>query len=283
MSGEDAASRQARTVIPATAEVRFRRVVMGGLPVAVLDRAETANLTVAAAISRRGSGRPCLFFTATNGQVISLCASNPELKQLFESADVVSADGMSVVFASRFGATPPLPERVATTDGFHDAARIAEKQGASFYLLGGSDIINQRAALRVREIYPRLNLAGRRHGYFRPDEEAAVLDAINAAAPDVLWVGFGAPREQHFVRRNLHRLTNVGVARTCGGLFDFIAGKNRRAPGWMQKAGFEWAFRISQEPMRLTWRYLTTNPHAAYWLLRSRAPASDGSIEAGAV
>lgn len=280
MRGESAASRDEQITIGPDGKVRFRRVVVGGLPVAVLDRKETARLTIAAAVSRRGMRRPCLFFTATNGQVVSLCASDPGVKRLFERADVISADGMSVVFASRLGATPTLPERVATTDGFHDAARIAQEAGASFYMLGGTEATNERAAKRVRELYPRLKLVGRRHGYFKPEDEASVVGEVDAAAPDVLWVGLGSPGEQRFVERNLDRLTSVGVARTCGGLFDFIAGNNRRAPRWMQKAGLEWVYRTWEEPARLSRRYATTNPHAAYWLLRSRAPTSDGAIEA---
>ena len=260
--------------------IRFPRVVVGGLPVAALDRERTARLTIAAALSRRGSGRRTLFFTTTNGQVVSLCASSAEVKALFQQADLISADGMSVVFASRFGSRPVLPERVATTDAFHDAARIAARVGATFYFFGAREEINRGAVERARQIYPELKIVGRRNGYFAPRDEAAIIDDINAAAPDVLWVGLGVPDQQSFILRNLDRLRSVGVAKSCGGLFDFLAGRNRRAPRWMQKAGIEWAFRIREEPGRLLWRYLRTNPHAAYWLLRSRGVASEGSIEA---
>jgi exopolysaccharide biosynthesis WecB/TagA/CpsF family protein len=129
-------------------------------------------------------------------------------------------------------------------------------------------------------MYPGARIVGRRHGYFEPGEEAGIVDAINAAAPDILWVGLGVPNQQRFILRNLNRLTSVGVAKSCGGLFDFLAGKNKRAPRWMQKAGLEWAFRIREEPRRLLMRYLTTNSHAAYWLVRARGIASEGVIEA---
>jgi N-acetylglucosaminyldiphosphoundecaprenol N-acetyl-beta-D-mannosaminyltransferase len=260
--------------------IRFPRVTIGGLPVAVLDRQQTARLTIGAALSRRGNGRPCLFFTTVNGQVVSLCASDPAVKGLFEKADLISPDGMSVVFASRFVPGPNLPERVATTDAFHDAAGLAVSLGARFFLFGGTEDVNRRAADRVRKIYPTLAIVGRRSGYFDAEEEPAIVDEINAAAPDVLWVGLGVPHQQRFVVRNLHRLTSVGVAKSCGGLFDFLAGKNRRAPRWMQKAGLEWAFRASQEPRRLLWRYLATNPHAAFsMLVRSGGPTGEGLVE----
>ena len=283
MSGNDAANRQDNIIVTGNGEIRFPRVIVGGLPVAVLDRQSTARLTISAALSRKGSGRPCAFFTTTNGQVVSLCASDPEVKRLFERADLISADGMSVVFASRLGSGLKLPERVATTDAFHDAARLARERGMGFYFLGGSEEVNVRAVERARELHPGLRIVGRRNGYFGQEEEEAIVDAINRAAPDVLWVGLGVPHQQRFVLRHLDRLTSVGVAKSCGGLFDFLAGKNRRAPRWMQRAGLEWAFRVWEEPGRLAARYLATNPHAAYWLVRARGAASEGAIEASMV
>jgi exopolysaccharide biosynthesis WecB/TagA/CpsF family protein len=258
-------------------------MVVGGLPVAVLDRQQTARLTISAALSRRRTQQPCLFFTTVNGQVVSLAASRPAVRRMFEAADLISADGMSVVLASRLGHAAGLPERVATTDAFHDAAQFACQLGASFYFFGGDEESNRLAVERVRAIYPRLAVVGRRSGYFDPRDESDIVDEINAAEPDVLWIGLGVPLQQEFIQRYLRRLTNVGVAKSCGGLFDFLSGRNRRAPQWMQKSGMEWAYRVMQEPARLGWRYLTTNPHAAYWLVRSRGPASDGTIAVDAV
>jgi exopolysaccharide biosynthesis WecB/TagA/CpsF family protein len=78
----------------------------------------------------------------------------------------------------------------------------------------------------------------------------------------------GAPRELAFAVRNRDLLTGVGLIKTSGGLFDFLSGRNRRAPAWMQAAGLEWLHRLALEPRRLFYRYLTTNPHALYVLLR---------------
>ncbi len=264
--------------------VTFQRVSIGGLPVAVLDRDQTARLTISAALARRGVERPCLFFTTANGQGISLCASNSNVRSLFQQADLISADGMSVVFASRVLSGPTLPERVATTDAFHDAALVAEKTGATFYLFGADEEVNAKATARARQLYPKLNIVGNRHGYFTPEEEPAIIDDINARAPDVLWIGLGVPHQQRFVCNNRRKLTSVGLAKTCGGLFDFLAGKNKRAPDWAQAAGLEWAFRASQEPTRLAWRYVKTNPHAAYFMLfRSGDFADEGFVDADVV
>lgn len=248
-------------------EVRFARVAIGGLPVAALDRAATADLTIRAALARRGTNQPCLFFTTVNGQVVSLCASRPDIKTLFYQADLISADGMSVVFASRLGSPVRLPERVATTDAFHDAARLARDADASFFFLGATEDVNVRSVTKARELYPGLRIVGRRNGYFQRHEESQIVDLINKAAPDILWVGLGVPQQQQFVLANRHRLTNVGVAKSCGGLFDFLAGRAKRAPHHMQMMGLEWLYRVWLEPKRLAWRYLTTNPHALYLLL----------------
>jgi N-acetylglucosaminyldiphosphoundecaprenol N-acetyl-beta-D-mannosaminyltransferase len=280
MSDMGAAKRNDEITIDDDGTIHFPRIIVGGLPVAALDRRETARLTISAALARRSGAGRCAFFTTTNGQVVSLCASNSEVKHLFEQASLISADGMSVVFASRLGPGRGLPERVATTDAFHDAAQLAEERGVTFYFFGGTEEVNARATERALTIYPRLKIVGRRHGYFRPEDETGIVDHINAAAPDILWVGLGVPNQQRFVLGNLHRLISVGVAKSCGGLFDFLAGRNKRAPWWMQQAGLEWAFRAWQEPGRLAARYLTTNPHAAYWLLRERGVASEGVIEA---
>jgi exopolysaccharide biosynthesis WecB/TagA/CpsF family protein len=242
----------------------FATVRVGGLPIAVMNRRQTALYTVDRAMSGKGQDRQCLLHTTANGQVISLCASRPDVRRLFDEADLISADGMSVVFASRMRCPSALPERVATTDTFHDVAVVAAERGATFYFLGGTEETVERAALRARQLHPRLRLVGWRHGHFSRDRDNEIGDKINAAAPDILWVGMGVPRQQEFILSQRARWTNIGVAKTCGGLFDFLAGKNSRAPRWMQSAGLEWFYRAMLEPRRLGWRYLMTNPHAMY-------------------
>lgn len=100
------------------------------------------------------------------------------------------------------------------------------------------------------------------------------LPILSPRRPIFFWVGFGIPLEQRFVSRNLDRLSGVAVIKTCGGLFDFIAGKNSRAPQWMQDMGLEWLYRAMLEPKRLGKRYLLTNPIAIYSLLKYRFGAS---------
>lgn len=243
------------------------RVSIGGLPIAAIDREDSAQLFVDTVVKMRDSNdRPPLVVTSANGQVLSLCASDRDTRDLFLSADLIHADGMPLVFASRLRCDTPLPERVSTTDLFHDVARLAEKTGVRFYLLGASGENIAKAAAEVRKAYPELDLAGFRDGYWKEDEEAAVVDEINRSGADILWVGMGAPRELAFALRWRSHLS-VGVVKTSGGLFDFLSGQNSRAPQWMQDAGFEWLYRLWLEPRRLFWRYAVTNTHATYLLL----------------
>lgn len=243
------------------------RILVGGLPLAMIDRKDSAELMLDIALARRGSAQPPPVVTSANGQVISMCARDRQLRELFLSADLIHADGMPLVLASRLKCPTPLPERVATTDLFHDIARLAEPRGASFYLLGATPEVIERAVRNVRSRYPRLAIAGFRSGYFDRAQESQVVADINAARPDILWVGMGVPAEQMFAVSNRERLGNVGIIKTAGGLFDFVSERNRRAPQWMQSSGLEWLYRLTQEPQRLLYRYLTTNPHALYLLL----------------
>ncbi len=172
------------------------RVSLGGLPIARLDRAGTADLMIAATRSRPWHDRP-LIVTSANGEVISRCHNDPRIAALFAQADLINADGQPLVIASRL-LGQSLPERVATTDLFHDVASRAEPIGASFYLLGATEDENRRACERAQALFPRLRIVGRSHGYLDAATLERRIDEINALAPSVLWVAFGVPREQEF-------------------------------------------------------------------------------------
>jgi N-acetylglucosaminyldiphosphoundecaprenol N-acetyl-beta-D-mannosaminyltransferase len=246
-------------------------VQIGGLPIALINRADSAQLMLDAALNRRDSGLPPLIFSSANGQVLSMSARHSWARELFLAADLIHADGMPLVLISRLFHKRPLPERVCTTDLFHDVARVAPARRARMFLLGATKQAIDKAARRIRGLYPELEIVGHASGYLRrDDDEARIVEIINAAHPDILWLGLGVPAEQAFAVRHRSRL-RVGLIKTSGGLFDYISGKNARAPAWMQRAGLEWAFRTYLEPRRLAGRYLATNPHALFLLLTRTA------------
>jgi N-acetylglucosaminyldiphosphoundecaprenol N-acetyl-beta-D-mannosaminyltransferase len=250
------------------------RISLGGLRLAVLDIEQTANFMIEVVFPRRRVDRP-LYLTSANGEVLARCSTEPITDRLFRAADLISADGQPLVMVSRFKSTMPLPERVATTDLFDAVARKAAAAGLTFYMFGADEVENTAAVANVRKMYPDLKIVGNSHGYLKGDALRAKVDEINALAPDFLWLALGVPYEQAFVEEYTSRMSNVGVIKTSGGLFNFLSGSRARAPQWMQTMGLEWAWRIWLEPRRLFWRYLTTNPRALYLLFnKSRTPGS---------
>lgn len=243
------------------------RINLGGLRLAVLDLEQTANFMIDTVRPRRRASRP-LYLTSANGEVLARCSTEPMTDRLFRAADLINADGQPLVTVSRFKSKTPLPERVATTDLFHVVALKAQAAGLTFYMFGADEAENAAAVANVRKTYPDLKIVGHHHGYLRGEALRAKVDEINALAPDYLWIALGVPHEQAFVEEFTSRLSNVGIIKTSGGLFNFLSGSRVRAPKWMQNAGLEWAWRIWLEPRRLVWRYLTTNPRALYLLLK---------------
>ena len=251
------------------------RITLGGLRLAVLDLEQTADFMIDMVLPQRRVPRP-IYLTSANGEVLARCSTEPMTDRLFRAADLINADGQPLVTVSRFKSPTPLPERVATTDLFHVVARKAQATGLTFYMLGADEAENAAAVANVRKLYPDLKIVGHSHGYFRGEALRAKVDEINALAPDYLWVALGVPYEQAFIEEFMPALSNVGLIKTSGGLFNFLSGSRPRAPQWMQQASLEWVWRIWLEPRRLFWRYLTTNPRA-FFLLLNRSPPSDSS------
>ena len=138
--------------------------------------------------------------------------------------------------------------------------------GLRFFLLGATEETNARAAAILSEMYPGLEIVGRRHGYFSLTDEDDICDEINLTRPDVIWTGLSVPLEYAFAVRNKARL-KAGWLVTCGGCYHYITGDYARAPEWVQGLGLEWLHRLIHEPKRLFWRYLLTNPLAIFLLL----------------
>jgi exopolysaccharide biosynthesis WecB/TagA/CpsF family protein len=245
----------------------YEQVMLGGIRTACLSRAELSRMMLIDCFAaREAEGTPPRLVFALNGHTIALVARDNKFRQVFQRADIIHADGQASVFASRLLTNSPVPERSATTDFIHDAAKVAVEHGLRFFLLGATEEANEKAARILRETYPGLQITGRRHGYFSILDEDEICDEINLAQPDVIWAGLSVPLEYEFAVRNRNRL-KAGWLVTCGGCFHYVSGDYLRAPRWMQKAGLEWLHRIWREPKRLFWRYAVTNPLALFYLL----------------
>jgi exopolysaccharide biosynthesis WecB/TagA/CpsF family protein len=240
---------------------------IGGLPITALDMQASARCLIEAALRLRGHGQRPFYATSANGQVIALARNDAAFRRLMLDADQIHADGMPMVLLSSLVSQVPLPERVATTDLVHVVAAMAQTSGVSFYFLGGTPEVNRAAVERMQASYPHLVFAGAHSGYYDAAQEPDIVAEIARLKPDILWVGLGVPLEQQFVARNIDRLRGVGVIKTSGGLFDFLAGRNSRAPRLLQAVGLEWAYRTMLEPRRLLGRYLRTNLIAVWQIV----------------
>lgn len=245
----------------------MKTVRIGGLDTAVITLEAMAEKMTDDCLGRDPCSLPKLVFSS-NGQGISLAARDRDFYQIMQMADMIHADGMSVVNASRLMTNTPLPERCSTTDFFHNAARAAVKNGLSFYILGGREDQNRRAADAMQRLYPGLKIVGRRNGYFSNEENEAICTEIVASGADVLWVALGKPKQEFWSFQNRDRLRGIGWIKTCGGLFGYLVGDEKRAPYFMQRIGAEWLWRAILSPRRLGWRYLITNPHAMWQMFR---------------
>lgn len=249
--------------------VNIPKITVGGLPIGVLSRQQwcQAMLTYCKQATK-SQKRPFIVFSV-NGQVVAKSSQDAEYRKMILQADALDADGQPLVWASRLLTRNPLPERVATTDLFGDAAKMAEANGLRFYLLGSNQKNLTIALTKIKSLYPNLIIAGHRNGYFKKHEEPSIVQHIQSVKTDVLWVGLGVPKQEEFVLRNRNALTGVSWIKTCGGLFDYFTPSIKRAPAWMQKLCLEWLFRTIQEPRKYFWRYFTTNSVAA-WILLTR-------------
>lgn len=213
--------------------------------------------------------------TVVNVAKVVHAQGDAELAQALANADIVNIDGMGIVWAARL-LGDPVPERVAGIDLFEALLALAERDHHPVYFLGATPEVLERTLVVVRERHPDLTVAGSHHGYFG-DAEDAVVASIAASRAHLLFVAMSSPQKERFIDRWGKHL-GVRFVMGVGGSFDVLAGKVRRAPDWMQRAGLEWAFRVVQEPRRMWRRYLTTNARFAWMVVRDWRSGSDPEL-----
>jgi N-acetylglucosaminyldiphosphoundecaprenol N-acetyl-beta-D-mannosaminyltransferase len=209
----------------------------------------------------------CQQVVTVNTEFVMAAQRNSEFREAINRAALVIADGIGIVWASSLGKAR-VPERITGTDTVEMLAKRCAASGYSMYLLGAAPGVAEQAAARLRAIAPGLAIAGTYAGSPAPDEEDAIIERIRAANADVLCVAYGAPAQDLWIYRNLARLP-VAVAMGVGGAFDFLSGRQRRAPRFMQRIGLEGLYRLYREPWR--WRRMLAIPRfMLYVLLKGR-------------
>ena len=214
---------------------------------------------------RQASGNtlPCQQIVTVNPEFVMAAQRDAKFRIAINEAALVLADGTGVVWATRYlGA--PTPERVTGTDTLPVLAGRCARVGYRLYLLGAAPGVAEAAAQRLQELTPGLQIAGTYAGSPAPEEEGAIIERIREAKADVLCVAYGAPAQELWIHRNLSRLP-VAIAMGVGGAFDFLSGRQHRAPQLMQRTGLEWLYRLYREPWR--WRRMLALPRFAIQVL----------------
>lgn len=202
-----------------------------------------------------------LLINTVNAHSYNTAQRDPLFAEALLEGGALIPDGAGVVMAMRWLYGRRI-ERVAGADLFdYEMARLNERGGTCFFL-GSSErtlaLIRERAA----RDYPRIRVATYSPPYkpvFTPEDDRAMVEAVNAARPDLLWVGMTAPKQEKWAYAHFAELDVRGHAGTIGAVFDFYAGTVRRAPRWWQEHSLEWLYRLLREPRRMWRRYLVGN------------------------
>ena len=209
------------------------------------------------------TNRPCRIITL-NPEILYRAQTEPALLDMTNRADLVTADGVGIVWACRV-AGRPVPERVTGIDLMLRLVKRAAAEGWGIFLLGSAPGVAEEAAGRLREDYPGINIVGTHHGYFKAAEELEVVRQINRAQPRLLFAALGAPAQERFINRHLDSLGPV-AAMGVGGSLDVISGRVQRVSPQLQRLHLEWLGRLLQSPAR--WRRMMVLPRFALLVIR---------------
>jgi N-acetylglucosaminyldiphosphoundecaprenol N-acetyl-beta-D-mannosaminyltransferase len=212
--------------------------------------------------------KPHLIVTA-NPEMVMLAKDDQLLEEIMERADLVVADGIGVVWASRI-LGQSVPERIPGIELAEGLLRRANEQGWRVFLLGGAEGVAKQAAQSLKDTMPQLQIVGTYHGYFQTgSEEQALIHQIKQANPHLLLVALGVPRQEKWLAAHLGAL-KVPVAIGVGGSFNVWAGVDQRAPLWMRKIHLEWFYRLVKQPWRIKRMAVLPKFVGTVWLTRLR-------------
>jgi N-acetylglucosaminyldiphosphoundecaprenol N-acetyl-beta-D-mannosaminyltransferase len=259
--------------LPSAREIRTREIL--GVPIAMTDYAQAMDV-MDGMIERGDRGYVCCVAV----HAVMVANTDPEMRAAVLGSTLTVPHGMPLVWAANL-LGENLPNRVYGPELMRRYDRRCREHGHRVWLYGGRDQGSlAQLAHNMHTVNPGMKIVGGYSPPFRPltvAEEDQLARQINAAQPDVLWVGIGVPKQEKWMARMRHKL-DVPVMCAVGAAFDFHSGRISQAPESMQRRGLEWTYRIAQEPRRLLPRYLYYNPRfmAAFGrqLVRERAAAA---------
>ncbi len=214
-----------------------------GIPFSKMNMEETVDYLTKAIEERR----PTHIITA-NPIMVMAAVEDPKYGAMMRRADLIVPDGAGVVWAANY-VGHPVAERVTGFELLHRLFERGESRRWKAYLLGTSQEIIEAAAEKLQLQYPQVRIVGVRNGFFGPEQDEEVVEAIRQAAPDLLFVARGAETQEPWIAKYKQRL-GVPLIMGVGGTFDIVSGKLKRAPVIFQKLRLEWFYRLLQEPKR---------------------------------
>jgi N-acetylglucosaminyldiphosphoundecaprenol N-acetyl-beta-D-mannosaminyltransferase len=209
-------------------------------------------------------GNKCRVITA-NPEVVMLVKKDDEVKQIVQTADYVTPDGVGILLAGKL-LGKPIRERITGYDLTISLLSIANEKRWRLYLLGAAPEVMEGVNHKIREQYPHIDLQSH-HGFFNEDEEKSIVEQIKSHRPHLLLVALGMPKQEKWLQKYQDQLS-FNLAMGVGGTFDGISGKVKRAPLLWQRLGVEWLYRLLKEPWR--WRRMLALPQFVLHVLFSR-------------
>lgn len=195
------------------------------------------------------SNKSCNLIVAPNVEFIMKAQKDQKFFDILKSAKLATPDSIGVTIAGKKQGKP-FKERIPGQSYLRKIFEVGEKEGWTFYLLGGEGDVPKKAKEHLETLFPKAKIVGYHEGFFKEDSEEKVIEEINSLKPNVLFVAMGAPRQEKWIYDNKENL-KVDIAAGQGGTFDYEAGTVKRAPVWMQKCGIEWLWRLAIEPTRI--------------------------------
>lgn len=223
------------------------RLTILGVGVDRVSAGEALNQIAAFIEEGREVGTTHQIVTA-NAEIIYQASKNDRMRHVINNAQMVTADGSGVVWASK-QLGEPLAERVTGIDLVNSICEASAKKGWKLYILGSAPGVADTAAKNICEKYPGCNIIGTHHGYFDAAQEQNILAELRELKPDVLFVALGAPKQEYWIADHIQTL-GIPVAMGIGGSMDVLSGNVKRAPKWMQKLSLEWLYRLLIQPSR---------------------------------
>ena len=189
------------------------------------------------------------YIATPNPEFVAAAQKDEEFRQILTNSDLSITDGRGIQLAARFLGLS-VPERIAGTDFMAELCKKFSELLIPIFLLGGKNGSAEKCAEKLKNNIPGLQIAG----FFEGDADEAgdreIVNAINKTNAQVVFVAHGAPKQEKWIARNLHKLTNIKAAMGVGGAFDYISGNVSRAPIFMRKLGLEWLWRLFKQPRR---------------------------------